>query len=516
MKRSCVLAAALFFSGLASAARAEPAAAADPSSGATGAADPAAPSAAEPAPVDRAPQQQPSSELSAVAFTTPSFGPRYTIERVVVRGNRKTEAALVLGEIGLRPGDQVTASDPRVEAARFRLLSLGFFLDVRLALERGSQRGGAVLVVDVEERGTVILNALYLGASAATPFWGGLDVAENNLLGRGISLGGGFVASTRPTVTEATPAFGARVRALVPPLGDTGLTLSGTAMAVVGSEFFRTAGPSSSAEPSDFIALRTKRVGGVVGLGRALSQSARLIIDFREEGVTAELPVMPIGVPGPPRAAPIGFEIQPGFSRIGSVTATFDFDTRSDPLVPRAGTHLALSVEGATDDLGSSYEFVKLVTQGSFYRPAWHGHIWGFHVFGGALFGDAPFFDQFFVGDMNLFLPPRALGLNFSTQPSRNLLGTSIAMHRYDNFASRVLVEYAIPLWRRRRIVYSGDFFVALGAFGMGSRDGVRDPSRSGFAAWPVDLTGDLGVRLDTTIGVFTLSIANALGRVPF
>jgi len=50
----------------------------------------------------------------------------------------------------------------------------------------------------------------------------------------------------------------------------------------------------------------------------------------------------------------------------------------------------------------------------------------------------------------------------------------------------------------------------------MGSSGAFRDPSRSGLGAYPFDLTGDIGVRLDTMIGVFTASIANALGRVPF
>ena len=176
----------------------------------------------------------PESDAPVVPFSNPSFGPRYTIEHIVVRGNRKTESALILGEIGLRPGDQVSASDGRVEAARIRLLSLGYFLDAHLALERGTGRGGAILIIDVEERGTIILNALYLGSSAATAFWGGLDVAENNLLGRGISLGAGLVASTRPSVIGATRDFGGRIRTLVPPLGNTGLMLSGTGIFVLG------------------------------------------------------------------------------------------------------------------------------------------------------------------------------------------------------------------------------------------------------------------------------------------
>ncbi|MES1205164.1 MAG: hypothetical protein ABUS79_04430 [Pseudomonadota bacterium] len=464
-------------------------------------------------------ENQPKGEQDAppVPFTDPVFGPRYTIERIVVRGNRKTESALILGELGLRVGDQLTASDSRVETARIRLLALGFFLDARLGLGKGTGRGGAVLFIDVEERGTVILNAIYLGSSAATAFWGGLDVAENNLLGRGISLGTGFVASTRPNVAEGNSDLGARIRTAVPPLGETGLVISGTGLLVSGSEFFRVSGADDDAAPGNFVALRLRRVGGVVGLGQALTQSTRLFLDFREEGVSAELPLQTTRTSTTGVVTPLSFAVRPQFSLVGSVTATVDFDTRSDPLVPRAGTHVALSAEGASDGLLSSYQFLKFVLQGSFYKAARRGHIVGLHLFGGAIFGSAPLFDRFFVADLNLFLPPRAMGMNFSTQPSRDLLGTSISGHRYDNFAGRILGEYAVPLWRRRnRLVYSGDAFVAVGAFVMGSSGAFRDATRSGLSSWPIDLTGDLGVRLDTTIGVFTLGFANALGRMPF
>jgi hypothetical protein len=42
----------------------------------------------------------------------------------------------------------------------------------------------------------------------------------------------------------------------------------------------------------------------------------------------------------------------------------------------------------------------------------------------------------------------------------------------------------------------------------------VRDVSPG--QAIPADLTADVGLRLDTYVGIFTLSIANALGRIPF
>ena len=130
---------------------------------------------------------------------------------------------------------------------------------------------------------------------------------------------------------------------------------------------------------------------------------------------------------------------------------------------------IALSIEVATSLLGSSYDYVKTVAEGSFYWRMPRGHALGLHVFAGAIGGDAPFFDRFFIGDLNLLLPRRALGINFSTLPSRNLLDTPIASHRYDDYAGRVLLEYAIPVWRRRGFVYGGDAFAAVGLLGMAS-----------------------------------------------
>ena len=42
----------------------------------------------------------------------------------------------------------------------------------------------------------------------------------------------------------------------------------------------------------------------------------------------------------------------------------------------------------------------------------------------------------------------------------------------------------------------------------------VRDQDLSG--SIPIDMTLDAGLRLDTRVGVFRLSIGNGLGRIPF
>jgi outer membrane protein insertion porin family len=452
--------------------------------------------------------------LEDSGFLDAQFGPRYTIEEVRVTGNRKTKTSLIVGELavmGLAPGAAVGASDARVEAARYRLLSLGYFLDVQLSVARGSKRGSVVLVVAVEERGTLVINELFLAHSDATFFWGGADVSETNFLGRGINLGGGFVGSTKPIVQDSVAGLGLRFHLGVPPLGGPdGLGLAVTGLYNDGSEFYRTSGADSDPDPGRFVANRVRRAGGVLTAGKMLPHNLHVTVALREERVSATLPpirtqTFPDGSP----PAPIDFMINEGSSQVGTVTAGLDYDSRSDPVLPRSGMRLALSVETGTSLLASDYSYVKTVLDGDFYFKMPHGAL-GLHVFGGAIGGDAPYFDRFFIGDLDLLLPRRALGINFSTQPAPNFLGTSIDSHRYDDFAGRLLVEYAVGIWRHKGFVYGGDAFVAVGLVEMGDEDELTSSSP------PIGLTGDLGLRLDTYVGVFTISIANVVSRSSF
>jgi hypothetical protein len=447
----------------------------------------------------------------------PAFDTSYRLESIEVRGNQKTKTALILREIGLRPGDVVTANDARVGLARLRLLALGYFLDAHLSLVKGKERGLANLVVEVEERGTIILDAIYLGSSQATALWGGLAVTERNLLGRGIAFGGGVVGSTRPDVVGAEPGLAGALRISGPPAFFSGrLALQAGFLASRGSEFFRASGSDSSADPADFVAVNTRRLGGTLGAGHALSRTFFLTAEARFEAIRASLPDLRVQTLPDGGLRDIAFDIHGGASHLGSLSLLLDIDSRSDPVLPRSGHHVQLSVEASTSALASDYSFLKGVAQSSFYLPFRWGHVFGLHLYLGGIWGDAPTFDRFFAGDLNQLLPPRSLGLNFSTQPSRDFLGTGAGAHRYQNAAGRVLVEYAVPLWRRHGLLYRGDAFAAFGAFA------VCDPSDFGkegvsFArAVAADLTADLGIRLDTYIGIFTLSVANAIGRIPF
>ena len=208
-----------------------------------------------------------------------------------------------------------------------------------------------------------------------------------------------------------------------------------------------------------------------------------------------------------------------------AIAGRMDHAGRCHPTVPTIareagvsirGTRLALALELSAGLIGSSYVFAKLTGLGQRWFRLRRDQVISLQLFVGAVFGAAPLFDRFHIGDLNALVAPRALGLTFSTLPSRNLLRDGIQRHRYGELAARVLVEYAYPLFRGRRYVYGGDLFVNAGLFVLADNEDLRSRSGPLWCSLPMDLTFDLGLRLDTLIGVFNLSLANALGRLPF
>src|SRR5262249_35011523 len=179
---------------------------------------------------------------------------------------------------------------------------------------------------------------------------------------------------------------------------------------------------------------------------------------------------------------------------LSGLGVTVDFDTRSDPVLPDGGFRLVADGQLASRLWGSDYNYGKLTLAYDHYTLLPWRHVLAVRLFGGIVVGDdAPFFEQFFVGDLNRLLPPRALGLNFSTQPSRALLGLdAIRAARYEPIAGRAAVEYSIPLWRGHKLVYAGDLFGLVGVFALTSPAalGARDQPVGDVV--PLDLTLDV------------------------
>jgi outer membrane protein assembly factor BamA len=447
---------------------------------------------------------------------------RYTLEAIQVRGNTRTERRVVLRYVPFKPGDVFDVDDTEVELTRYRLLGTGFFKDVQFSLKKGSQRGLVVLVIDVAERNTIVINDISMGLAAdAQPNgdverlsgYAGLDVAETNLVGTGITLGGAMAV--------ASEQLALRVRFLDPAfLGSTwmvgGSLLYNDVKDYFGNAEVEWTNPEGDRQ-LDSAVVNYTRFGGSLGIGRDLSVSTQLWLHYRLERLNASVPLIASHVRGFDRE-PIDFDIIRGRSVLSTLRGTLQVDTRDHPFLPTRGSFSTITTEVGLLPAGRDYDYTRVDAQTSrWFRLPWHGHVLRLSAFAGAIVGNAPFFEQYYVGDFSDFLPDRVLGVSFDHRFPKNFLGTQIAEVRYGKYAFDAGAEYRIPLYRGHRTVFGIDFFGSGGLYSVASDRDLTDPPEgySGFARFPLDLTFNLGFRMDTSAGGFVFAFSNVLGFLP-
>jgi hypothetical protein len=455
----------------------------------------------------------------------PSSRVRYELEGIVVRGNTRTSRRVVMRYVPFKPGDIIDVNNPAFELLRYRLLGTGFFREVELSLEKGSRRGQVLLVIEVSERNTIVVNDVWMGLSKdadvqgpdkgqARPLtaYAGLDVAETNLAGTGITLGG--------AAAFAQYQLGLRLHFLDPAFLGSKWMVAGTLLYNNAHDFFGNArvmqagSPQGEGELTDYAIVAYKRLGGTLGFGRDLSVSTQVWAHYRLEAIDADYPKAASHQRGFDRE-PIDFNIIRGKSWLSTVRATLQHDTRDQPFLPTQGWLVTLNGEFSLLPSAVSYNYQKIEAHAThFWQLPWHGDVVSLDLYGGAIAGNAPFFEQFYVGDLSDFLPDRVLGMNFDRRPPPNFLGTQIVEERYGDYALKLLAEYRLQLYRGQRSIYGIDAFAGGGLYALANARTFSDPPTgySGLARIPVDLTATLGIRADTAVGGFTFSLSNALG----
>ncbi|MFZ5894559.1 MAG: BamA/TamA family outer membrane protein [Myxococcota bacterium] len=454
---------------------------------------------------------------------------RYTLESVEVRGNTRTSTRVILRYVRFKAGDLLDVDDPEVQLTRFRLLGTGFFRDVQFSLRKGSERGRVVLVVDVVERNTIVVNDIAMGLAADADAEGharrlsayaGLDVAETNLGGTGITLGGAAAVGGSPT--NVAPQIALRVRFLDPaflgsPWMTSGVLLFNDAQDSFGygrQKWNHPGGPEFADGPA---IVRYKRFGGSLGVGRDLSISTQFWATYRLETIDANLPLAASQNRGF-LEEPVDFHVVRGRSVLSTLSGTLQLDTRDHPFLPTRGWFVSFRGELSLLPAALDYDYQKFELDAShWWKLPFHDHVLKLAVFAGGISGDAPFFEQFYVGDFSDLLPDRVLGMNFDRRPAPNFLGTDIVEVRYGDYALKLSAEYRIPLYRGRRSIYGIDFFATSGVYGVaGRRDLTEPPSGySGLARIPLDVTANVGLRMDTSAGGFAFAFSNVLSFVP-
>jgi len=127
-------------------------------------------------------------------------GEQMVLDRVIVRGNQRTESEVIERTLGVKPGDPISQTR-RLEIER-DLYRLGIFSSVHVELSRaGPESAARDLIVRVEEglprRVSYSLGVEY-GSADATSFRprGGISFLHNNLAGKAYSLRTDLRAST--------------------------------------------------------------------------------------------------------------------------------------------------------------------------------------------------------------------------------------------------------------------------------------------------------------------------------
>ena len=480
---------------------------------------PAAPDATEPPPVEPPPADEPPPD-EAVPDTLHEdneFGPVILIEQIDITGNTNTQTEVIRRALPIAVGDVLHASDKRLREARFKILALGYFRDVTLAMHKGSQRGQVIVEIHVVERGTLMLNHLWFGYTDVSRGWVGADLGERNLLGLGIAIGGGVIYARQGDVAGARAQWAAELRLADPSVRGTRWGVSWAGTLVHGSDPYRISGPPDSSASSHFQAFSYRRLGARVGATYDFSALTRFNMGLRAEEIDAELPDAPTRELPDGRIVGVDLHLAPGASRVFTVSFGFDRDTRPDPILPHAGSRILASAELGATLLGGSYDFATIFGHFEHYWPLFHDqHAIAIKVSGGVVVGDAPRFDRIHIADVDHMLTPRALGLVLSTAAPLSILGTRADKPEYGDLGGTAAAEYVVTLFKNstRRQIYGADAFFGFGVWGLAERDDLRVRAGSLYDALPIDLFADAGVRIDTDIGTFELTIANALGRL--
>lgn len=427
---------------------------------------------------------------------------RYVVERIELRGLSRTRESAARRHLQVAEGHVL--DDEAVLVSRLKLLQLGWYSRVETRVERGSQRGLVVLVVEVTERNTLIVSDLVLGTTRPQPLYGGLGLSQQNFLGEGLGLSGAFVYGGSPGGRPLDPArFAARAAFFAPDLamGGSRLVAGASALWLRGDEL-TCPDPSCAGYRGNFGAaprLRYERAGGEVILGIRPGPFERLFAGFRAEAVAGEHLPAAGGAPSGPVPS-----LLLGHRALTALTGTYDRDTRDDFFLPRSGTRFGAQVTFASPALGGDYEYARWLVQVETDLGLARGHALRLLGAAGATQGEAPFFERFYAADWAYFsLGPavgRALELNFSTDS------------RYDALLALAGAEYAVPLWDAG----AGSAFLRRGYVAFGARAlytaATARASRTPLSSTP--LSADVALRLDTPVGSFNLSLGYAVDLI--
>ena len=459
---------------------------------------------------------------------------RYFLEDVRIEGHTRTRRGLILAYVPFEPGDVIDPESSELEAIAWAVRGTGWFSHVRVRLARGSRRGWVDLVIEVEDRNSVVVNQFVLGVSEGLSStrdpntevlpYVGFSIAETNLLGSGHSIAlTGLMSQTQQAARLGfqSPGF------LEGPYTLRVATSFHNGREFYGHQPFVSADCPADAPPAclEELAARNvvvfyRRSSLSAGFGRTAGPSFHWAVDWVGDVLYAtSVPEAASEVRGD-TISPIDFAVEPGRSLVSSIRLSVGYDRRDDPNLTRRGILVRAQGEVGSRIFGSRYDYSRLQATVRGYIPLPHGQVLRLSAFAGFVTGEAPFFTLFHVSDLTDLIPSRILEMDIDRRQAPNFFGTSIGLMRAEEFAARADLQYELALQRgaSRSPLRGVNAYFNLGVYAISDlRELALAPSGfSGASRLPIDLTFDLGLRIDTEIGLFEFGFSNLLGFVDF
>jgi len=249
------------------------------------------------------------------------------LEKIIIEGNDKTKEKVITREINIEPGDLFDFEI--VKKSLQKIYNLGFFEDVTMKLNPGSDDDSVILVIKVIEKNTGKFG-IGGGYNSEEGFMGFTSYEENNLFGGGQKI-------------EAKLEIGGRTTyklAFLEPW------LAGSPTSA-GFEVYDTITSEEYKEEEDILGeYDEEKLGGRLIFGRKIGDSVKLGLEVKTELVSYDLTT---GI--------LPEDTNEGLTN--SIMPSIAYDTRDNVFNTNSGMYHTLSIEKAGGFMGGDYDFTK-------------------------------------------------------------------------------------------------------------------------------------------------------------